>query len=487
MVRALVNSSTVGDTSNSNVAAIIDATDVSAPATDTLTDFKSINLITGITAGNNTIVPGAFMSNNFDISYGLGKLTILPAPLTVRTDSAMIAYGTQLPPFTSKITGYQYQDNADSVFENGTINYSLSNSENGQVPSANVPAGKFNIVPSGSIIEPSNYTVQYINGLLTVNKAVLTAQAVDTFRTYGDNNPSFRISYSGFLNGDGPSNVTAPTASSSASVNSNVGVYPISLSGGSADNYTLVYKNGNLTITPAQLVVKADNKTISLFSSLPMFTSTITGFKNGDERTIISGPKYKISPNFCSWFPAVFSITPYALNISNPSNYSISYQPGTLCVVWWYCPPNTNDKSRTSAYSSPIVARSADPTTNSMLVTNQLTQGQPTVAYQNGNNGTMEILSNNLLSKDNMFDDTYATSIFPNPTYGMVTININNASVSNKGIIITDLLGKIYSSKCVKNIYADSVVLDMSDFKTGIYFIKIMVDGTYKTFRVIKL
>lgn len=213
-------------------------------------------------------------------------------------------------PFTSTVTGYQYQDNIDSVFERGSMNYSLSNGENSEIPSSNLAAGKFNIVPSGTVIQPSNYEIQYINGLLTVNKTVLAAQAIDTSRTYGDNNPSFRISYSGFINGDGPTNITTPKAYSSASVNSNVGVYPISLAGGSADNYTFVYKKGNLTITPAKLVVKADNKIISLFCPLPQLTSTITGFKNGDETTIISGPNYKISPRFCSWFPSVYRIIP---------------------------------------------------------------------------------------------------------------------------------------------------------------------------------
>jgi hypothetical protein len=218
---------------------------------------------------------------------------------------------------------------------------------------------------------------------------------------------------------------------------------------------------------------------------LPELTSTITGFKNGDESTIISGPKYKISPNFFSWFPAVFSITPYGLNLLNPSNYSINYQPGTLSVVWWYCPPNSNNKSR--IYNAPIITRNTDPISMGSLSTNQLTQGQKTITYQNGNNGNIAVQPIEMVSKHSTFEDTYTTSIFPNPTHGVVTIKVNNAGLSNKGIVITDAEGKIYSSGSVKNVYANSVVLDMSGFKSGIYFIKIRVDGTYKTFKVIKL
>jgi hypothetical protein len=37
-------------------------------------------MITGLAVGINTIVPGAMLSDNFNITYGLGHLTILPAP-----------------------------------------------------------------------------------------------------------------------------------------------------------------------------------------------------------------------------------------------------------------------------------------------------------------------------------------------------------------------------------------------------------------------
>ena len=92
-----------------------------------------------------------------------------------------------------------------------------------------------------------------------------------------------------------------------------------------------------------------------------------------------------------------------------------------------------------------------------------------------------------LFSKENMLDETYATSVFPNPTHGIVTIKVDNVSLSGKDIMITNILGQVFSSASVKNIYANSVVLDMSNFRSGIYLIKIMVNGTYKTFRVIKL
>jgi hypothetical protein len=472
-----VNSATVGDTTNSNVAAIIDQTDVSA-ANDTLSVFKSIDLITGITAGVNTIVPGALLSSNFDVTYGLGTLTILPAPLTVRTDSSTITYGSKSPSFASNITGYQYQDNADSVFTGGVLSYNLLNSSGTTVQPTNVPSGKFNIVPSGTIIQPSNYNVQYVNGLLTINAAVLNAKAVDTFKTYGNNNPVFRITYTGFLNGDNPLNITPPVASTTATVASGAGTYPITLTGGSAANYNIVNTGGTLTIKPATLTVKADNKTICVFAGLPVFTSTITGFVNGDASTIISGPVYKVSPASCNQKIGTYIITPSGLKLSTPANYNIVYLTGTLYVT-------ANPKNSSSRQDSMGIVTTgltvAPMTLSDIAGVNQLTPGQQTLSYQNPNKGEMiAALTNELLNIDN--SNTFA---YPNPTNGRITLKVSNAVVSANGITITDVLGRAYSAKSA-TIYGNMVQLDLSGFESGVYFIKVMVNDTFKIFRIIK-
>ena len=63
-------------------------------------------------------------------------------------------------------------------------------------------------------------------------------------------------------------------------------------------NFEKHYGKGNLTINPATLTVKADDKTIFAGDALPTFTSTITGFKYLDDKTTVinSGPSYSVSP-----------------------------------------------------------------------------------------------------------------------------------------------------------------------------------------------
>ncbi|MGW8124204.1 MBG domain-containing protein, partial [Roseivirga echinicomitans] len=68
-------------------------------------------------------------------------------------------------------------------------------------------------------------------------------------------------SYTGFVNGDDKTAITTePTAATLADASSNVGVYDITLSGGTANNYSFVTNKGSLTVGKATLTATADNK-----------------------------------------------------------------------------------------------------------------------------------------------------------------------------------------------------------------------------------
>jgi hypothetical protein len=94
---ALVNGSTVNENSNSGTILVFDATDVSSDTTAPDLSLSSISFITGTTAGQHWIVPGTYISNNFDISYGLGTLTIDPAEVAVTADAKSKIYGAGRP------------------------------------------------------------------------------------------------------------------------------------------------------------------------------------------------------------------------------------------------------------------------------------------------------------------------------------------------------------------------------------------------------
>ena len=87
---------------------------------------------------------------------------------------------------------------------------------------------------------------------LTVDKAALTITANDVSRDFGEVNPPLTVSYSGFVNGDDESVLTTkPTVTTTATVDSPAGTYPITASGAKAANYAMTYVDGTLTIKEA--------------------------------------------------------------------------------------------------------------------------------------------------------------------------------------------------------------------------------------------
>src|SRR4029453_19292403 len=87
-----------------------------------------------------------------------------------------------------------------------------------------------NAAPGG--LTSGNYSFAFINGLLTVTKAQLTVTADSKARIYGDANPTFTASYSGFKNGQtlSTSGVTgSPSLTTTASATSSVAGSPYAI------------------------------------------------------------------------------------------------------------------------------------------------------------------------------------------------------------------------------------------------------------------
>jgi hypothetical protein len=139
----------------------------------------------------------------------------------------------------------------------------------------------------------------------TVVPAPLTLMANNTSRQYGQSNPPFTVSYSGFVNGDTASALTGTlSCSTTATASSPAGTYPISCSGLSSTNYTITYVPGQLTITPppcASSVTASVAVTRSGFSYSPLakrYAQTLT--LTNTAGSTITGPIYVILDNLTS-------------------------------------------------------------------------------------------------------------------------------------------------------------------------------------------
>ena len=118
---------------------------------------------------------------------------------------------------------------------------------------------------------------------------MLTATADNKTREYGDANPTFTISYSGFKNDDDASKIDTPvTGSTIATRTTPVGTVPITTVAGADNNYDFDYTPGELTITKAGLVIKADDKTKTYGDPNPPFTFSYDGFKNDETDAVLT-------------------------------------------------------------------------------------------------------------------------------------------------------------------------------------------------------
>lgn len=96
--------------------------------------------------------------------------------------------------------------------------------------------------------------------LSSVEKTILTVTAPDVTRTYGVPNPAFVPQYLGFVNGDNQSNLTTlPDLTTTATITSPPGNYPIQVIGGSSPNYIINPVGGTLTITPSPSEIVVPN------------------------------------------------------------------------------------------------------------------------------------------------------------------------------------------------------------------------------------
>lgn len=203
--------------------------------------------------GNYRIL-AALENPNYDITYKYGTLTVKKAPLSLTVENAEKTYGSPNPEFKYSVSGLK---NGETVpqWEKEPVLTSEATATSG--------VGQYPITAAGGTT--ANYEIaQSAPGVLTVNSKELTVKADDYERLYNESNPDFTISYEGFVDGDSEESLSEkPTTDCDAVKSSDAGSYPITVSGGKADNYSLTYQNGTLTINPLTIGFAKTNYTVT--------------------------------------------------------------------------------------------------------------------------------------------------------------------------------------------------------------------------------
>jgi len=456
------------------------------------TKYELVSIPTASTTGVITsniadypITIGAITDLNYSLVYRSGIMTITQAPLMVTAQSTSKFYGDNNPTFT---LGY-------SGFKNSQTSSVLTT-----LPAATTTAkimsniGIYDILASGGTAQ--NYALSYTNGQLTINKATLNVFATDVNRIYGDTNPTYNMNISGFKGADDISIFTAlPTASCIATVTSNVGIYNISYSGATADNYLFDYATtiGKLTISKSPLAVQADNLSKEYGNVNPTLTTTYSGFKNNETASVMS-----VLPTVTTTALTTSNVGTYDISVSGGSstNYLLSYTGAKLAIT--KAPLNISVKNDsikkgvvptfTLLYNG--FKNNDKATVLSLLPTISCTAtstspfGTYDVVLQGGldknyeyslTNGVLKIVQSTGIDDVNL----YNTSIYPIPSKDKIFIK-SDLQISKVEIL------SIYGETVLRNVGNDMSSIDISSLNGGSYFIRLFGENAIVTRMIIR-
>ena len=228
----------------------------------------------GVAVGSTTITASAGAIS------GSTTFTVSPAPLSIVASSPLpLTYGSHVPVITvASYVGFVNGDTAASLTTPPSCG------------TAYTPATSVSTSPAPATFcmgaTDSNYAITYVNGSVTVTQAPLTITASSTTIGAGAPVPTITAGYSGFVNTENSTNLTAqPTCSTTYTVGSPVSppTYPTTCSGAVDNNYNISYVGGLVAVsTPA---------TFSATGSMNIARSspTVTLLQNG--QVLVAGGK----------------------------------------------------------------------------------------------------------------------------------------------------------------------------------------------------
>jgi gliding motility-associated-like protein len=220
---------------------------------------------------------GTFTASNYTIFYVRGGIVVaVPAAITATGSPSALntTYGTASVSTSFTIFGFNLAAgisiNPPPGFEVSTDNVNFNNTVTvgaaGTIATTPIYirlASKMAVgVYSGNIVLSSTGTTS-VNVTMpnsTITPASLTIRADNKTKIVGTLNPVLTVTYNGFVNNDGPAQLTArPIIFTAATTISPAGQYPITASNAASPNYTFTYIDGVLTISPAPQTVIIPN------------------------------------------------------------------------------------------------------------------------------------------------------------------------------------------------------------------------------------
>ena len=284
-------------------------------------------------AGSYSVIVANAFGANYLIMHVPGTFIVTKAkPVLNWANPANITYGMPIG---------AAQQTATASFNGVTVAGTFLYAESGQVLNAGTRTLKATFTSSNSNVDNGEVTTT-----LAVNKANITATAVDSTAVFGAANPTFSLNYGPFTGPDSTID-SPPTVSTTRTPASPVGSYDLVVTGGVDDNYTIVPVNtGKLIVTPKAITITAKNVTRAYGSANPNLETTIEGLANGDDATALSTIVTSTTA------VATSPVGEYPINVSGgtSANYSTTTVAGKLTVT--KAPLTISVKNASRAYNT---------------------------------------------------------------------------------------------------------------------------------------
>ena len=414
---ALVNGSTVNENSNSASIIVFDATEI-GDTTENV-GFTPVSFITGTTVGQQTIVPGTLVSTNkFNITYGLGTLTIEPAELTIAADDKNKVYGEADPELTFTESGLLGED---------TIAGALIR-EGGE------DVGEYDIL-QGSVNAGYNYTILYDTATFTITQRALEIEITAADKVYDGTTTAATTAFVeyGLVDGD---DITV-SSQNGLFDSKNVGTdklvtADVSVTGIDAPNYlanVTADTTADITALGINVTAVADSKVYD-GTTVSAGVPVVDPLADGDEAA--TSP-VQVFDDRNAGTGKTLSASGLAINDGNDgNNYAVSYvdvSTGEITPLGINVTAVTDSKvydGSTSSDGEPVV----DP-----LMAGDVVSTDPVQVFDNRNTGTGKTLSaSGLVIDDGNEANNYSVNYVDVNTGVITALGINVTAVTDSKV-----------------------------------------------------
>ena len=401
---------------------------------NSLESLQTIVLGTGVYSIGNSAISNvnSFESGLYPSTMQIGSNN---NTFTEKATKYTMATETQVAP-DGTLQMMTFEDSSDTIINN--ITYSSSNNdvlsvnESGLITAKGLPTETATIYASYNgivfakleltIAKPSNLTDVSENITVVKPNSLVYDGSAKTYSATCEEIENFDVVYYDDENG-----VRLESAPVSA------GQYRVIIYGENETQYAL--HADTFTITPAALIITADNKSVYVGDAMPEFTYSMSGLVVGDTESVIT-----TAPAFACDASDTNTAGDYTITPSNADagdNYTITYKSGTLTIQ------NRSSSTGTTRYTVTIedmdngeVTSSPSRASRGQTVTITAT---PDAGYELANL-TVTDASGNMVTL-NRISDTRYTFTMPR---GNVTVKAAFAEIAEEPILFTDVPESAY-------------------------------------------